>query len=226
MKNIKYIIYAVVFLFLNIFYVNASCTDMEINTLKELASDIKISYKHLGMVETDDLVDYNSFEVKVKNIPDDLYISLFNGTTVLTPVDGEIVEIFNNGTWNFEIYSSKCEKKITEIDVFIPRFNIYSFDPLCEGIDGEDFPLCGKYYEYDVSYESFRERVNYYRATHKIDDVDNNDTEKNTFELILDNLLDYIVKYRLYIVITLVVILIALNLIILIKRKKKRGVLE
>lgn len=43
---------------------------------------------------------------------------------------------------------------------------MYSLDPLCEGIDGRDFPLCGKYYEPRVSYADFEKRVKSYIATH------------------------------------------------------------
>ena len=151
MKNIKYIVFMIVFLFVNVFCVDASCTNEELNSLKELVNDIKVTYKHKGKVETDEGgVSYNVFDVKVKNIPNDMYISLMNGSVILKPVDGEIVESFNNGIWNFNIYSNNCKEKIDTIEVFIPRFNMYSLDPLCEGIDDNDFPLCGKYYEYDV----------------------------------------------------------------------------
>lgn len=227
MKSIKYILFTIVFLFINVFYVNASCTDEEINELKELAKDIKVTYKHKGKVVTEDGVYYNLFDVKVKNIDNDMYVSLINGSTILKPVDGEIVETFNNGTWYFDIYSNKCDDKIDTIKVFIPRFNRYSLDPLCEGIDGEDFALCGKYYEYDVDYDNFVARVKHYRATYKVDDNKNDvKEEKNDFEVIFNNILDFIIRYRLYIVIVLSILLAILFTIIIIKRRQKRGVLE
>lgn len=225
MKYIKYMFFTMLLLFLNMFYVNASCTDEEINNLKELADDIKITYKYLGKIEEEDGIFDNQYEVKVKNMPNDLFISLYNGTIILTPSDGEIVTTFNNGTWDLKIYSNNCDTLIDSIEVFIPRFNEYSLDPLCEGIDGDDFPLCGKYYEYEVSYESFKERVNYYRATHNVENVDDEDNVDDT-NLIFENLLEYIIKYRLYIVVSLVILLIILILIIIIQRRKKRGVLE
>lgn len=225
MKNIKYVVFTIIFVLLNIFYVNASCTDEELNNLRDKTSDIKVTYKHLGKVETDEDVYYNNFEVKVKNVDEDFYISLFNNTILLTPSNGEIIETFNNGTWILDIYSNKCDQKISEIKVLIPRFNMYSLDPLCEGIDGDDFPLCGKYYEYDVSYDNFVSRVKHYRTTHNINNINNSqDTgnENNIFNVVLK----YFMKYRLYVVISLVVILVILIIIIIVRKRKKRGVLK
>lgn len=229
MKNIKYILITILFLFLNVFYVDASCTDEEIDVLKDLADDIKITYKHKGKVETEDGVFYSLFDVTVKNIDNDMYISVIDSNMVLTPVDGEIVETFNNGTWYFDIYSNKCEEKIDTVKVFIPRFNMYSLDPLCEGIDGDDFALCGKYYEYDVEYDNFVARVNHYRVTHNVSDntdKKNDDEKQSDIKVLFNNLLDYIIQYRLYIVISLIVILIILIIVIVINRRRKRGVLQ
>lgn len=230
MKNIiKYIIFIFVLLFINIFYVNASCTDGEYESLKLLTKEIKITYKHKGIVENEDGIFYNMFDVNVKNIDNDMYISLNNGSTILNPVNNVITSVFNNGTWNFDIYSKKCEQIIDTIKVHIPRFNIYSLDPLCEGIDGNDFALCGKYYEYDVDYDNFEARVKHYRLSHNIENkvnYDDNNENKDGFSMIINKLLDYIIVYRLYIIIALVILLVILIAISIIKRREKRGVLE
>lgn len=226
MKNIKYIIFVFISLFFNVFYVQAQCTNNEINELKKLADDIKITYKHMGVIKTDDYIDYNSFNVTVKNFSDNLYITYLDGTNKILPKNGTASVTLSNGDWEFRVFSNKCDDEISLINVHLPKFNMYSLDPLCDGIDGDDFPLCGKYYEYDVSYESFVERVNYYRSIHHIsnnDDID--DSDSNHVTVILNKILDYIFNYRLYIFISLVIILVILIIIIIIKRRKKRGVL-
>ena len=227
MKNIKYLILSIFILCLNFTYVKAFCTSEELSTLKKEAEKIKVTYKHLGKVETEEGVSYNNFDVTVKNIPDNFYILILDGTMKLTPTNQIIIETFNSGTWNFEIYANECDEKIDEIKVKIPRFNIYSLDPLCEGINGEDFPLCGKYYEYYVNYEDFQMRVNQYRQNHKIE-TDNKIIEEENFNIqkLFSKILNYINKYQLYIVISLIVILIMLAIIIIKNKKKKRGVLE
>lgn len=228
MKNIKYIIFTLLISFISIFHVNASCTDEEITSLKELANDIKITYKHLGKIEDEEGIYYNIFEVNIKNIDDDFYILYLNDTEKLVATDGKITKNFNNGTWKFNIYSNKCGIKITDIDVYIPRFNTYSLDPLCDGIDGNDFPLCGKYYEYDVSYDNFVDRVNSYRSIHDIDENINDEKkdEKNIFSLVYDSILNFFINYKLYIIISIAILLIVIVLFIIIRKRKKRGVLE
>ena len=228
MINTKYIILTLLIFFISIFHVNASCTDEEIISLKELADDIKITYKHLGKIENEEGVYYNIFEVNITNIDNDFYILYLNNTEKLVATDGKITKNFNNGTWKFNIYSNKCGIKITDIDVYIPRFNTYSLDPLCDGIDGNNFPLCGKYYEYDVSYDNFVNRVNSYRSIHDIDENINDEKkdEKNLFSLVYDSILNFFKNYKLYIIISIVLLLITIILLAVIKKRKKRGVLE
>lgn len=227
MKNIKYILFAIIFLSLNIFNVKASCTEEELSNLKLEADKIKITYKHMGKVEYEEYTAYNIFEVTVKNLHNDLYINIteLEENIKIYPINGEGKTKIYNGNWNFYVYSNKCNTKIDTIKVFIPRFNTYSLDPLCEGIDGEDFPLCGKYYEYDISYASFKDRVTHYRNTHNIDNKNTIDNENND-KIILKELLNYITKYRIYIIIPLTFLLIILIAIIIINKRKKRGVLK
>jgi len=226
MRNIKYIILILISLFVNVFYVNASCTDDELSILKSKAKDIKITYKHMGIIEEDNSIFYNNFEVKVNDIDEDLYISLYNNSLILEQINGEIVHVFNNGTFIFDVYSRSCKEKIDSIKVYIPKFNRYSLDPLCEGIDGNDFPLCGKYYEYDVSYDNFVDRVNYYRITHNVDiskDVNDNDNGNNFLKL-YNYFLSFIKDYSLYFIISLIIILFILVLSIILIKRRKRGV--
>ena len=170
MKNIKYIVFTLLFIFINVFCVHASCTSEEISTLKEETKNIKITYKHLGKVEIEDTdeVYYNYFKLSAVNLSDDFYVMLSKNTNKFVPIDGKIETTVYSGNWDFHIYSNKCEEKINTIDVFIPTFNVYSLDPLCEGIDGEDFELCGKYYEYNIEYSDFIQRVTRYREIHDV----------------------------------------------------------
>lgn len=228
MKNIKYIVFVILLMFVNVFYVNASCTDEEIDILKNKAKDIKITYKHMGIIEDEDDIYYNNFEVKAKNVDDDLFFSLINGTIILEPKDGEVTDVFSNGKWNFEVYSKSCEQKIHTIEVFIPKFNKYSLDSLCEGIDGEDFALCGKYYEYEVPYDNFVERVNHYRITHNVksdQNVQDKDSDDKFISLFKD-ILKFVKEYSLYISISFVISLIIIVFVIVIVKRRKRGVLK
>ena len=68
MKKIKYILFTFLILSLSILSAYAECTKEEINTLKQEANKIKVTYKHLGGIETAIGTDYSRFKITVKNI--------------------------------------------------------------------------------------------------------------------------------------------------------------
>ncbi len=218
----KYFVIVALIIFLGIPIVNADCSNEEIELLKKEANKIKVTYEHMGKVETYDGPTYNRFNVEITNIPDNFYIKIYDDTKY-TPENGTVTKELLYGKWQIKVYSEKCEKEIDTISFKLPKFNMYSLDPLCKGIDGNDFPLCGKYYEYDVSYDSFKQRVEHYRITHKIEDnTDEPKEEKNNFDIILK----YLNEYKVYISIGLGTILVITLIIILIKKKRNRGVLK
>ena len=227
MKNIKYLVFIFILLFVNVFYVYASCTDEEINALKEEVKNIKITYKHLGKVELEGQVYYNYFKLNASNLSDDFYVLLSKNKYQLVPVDGKIESTVYSGNWDFHVYSNKCGERIDTIDVLIPTFNMYSLNPLCEGVDGKDFELCGKYYEYYVGYEDFIQRVTRYRNIHNIG---KNDKEEESLGKIVshfaNNLLKFVIEYKVYFCVVLFVLILLFILIIILRRRKKRGVLE
>ena len=106
----------------------------------------------------------------------------------------------------------------------MPRFNMYSLDPLCEGIDGDVFPLCGKYYEYEFSRETFERKVNAYRNANNIGIKDNNaDVEEDD---LLDIIKNFINQYYVYIITVILLIVVIVIIIIIINRKKRRNILK
>ncbi len=226
MKKLIYMVITLFLVFSGTSYVMASCTNEEIKELKSLAKDIKITYKHRGKVIIDDVADYSQFDVTVKNLNEDFYVIIAGGLERLESDNGSAQIILSNGNWDFEVNSKRCEVKIDEIKVFLPRFNVYSLDPLCDGIDGDDFALCGKYYEYSVNYESFKERVTNYRNMHSISNDGYDVDDKNVFEKFLDAFISFANKYKWYIAGGLGLLVIALILLIMGLRKRKLGVLE
>ena len=206
--------------------VKAECTTEEENNIKKEIDKIEIVYKHLGEVTKEDGSKvYNEFLVTAKNIPENVYVHLSPMTEENFDETTEDLKIkLTTGTWYYNMYSSKCETVVDTITVKLPTFNIYSLDPLCEGIDGEDFKYCGKYYEYQIDRETFERKVKAYRIEHKIGQEDTTKVEKenNFFQKILDILKD---NY-LYILSVLGVLLIITIIIVIISKKKKRKILQ
>lgn len=213
-------------IFFSIPICKADCSNEEIADLKKEVNKVKVEYEHIDDFETDDgEKDYNRFNVNIINIPNNYYIMFDDGLNYkLVPTDGKITQILSNGKWTIKIYSDKCDNVIDTITFRLPKFNIYSLDPLCKGVDGEKFPLCGKYYEYEVSYDSFKQRVENYRITNNIKDSDNSNikNEKNYFKIIIN----YLNKYKLYIISGVGVIILITVITIIIKKRRNRGVLK
>lgn len=228
MKQLKYILFSFLIIFLSIISVNAQCTNEELLAEKEKAENIKITYKHLGEVTKDDGSKvYNEFLVTTKNLAEGQYIYLSPlANEDFVEKDNTIQITLTTGKWEYNIYSSKCKEIVKTINVNLPKFNMYSIDPLCKDIDGDDFTLCSKYLEYEVSRETFERKINEYRKTHTINNKDNNKEENISINYIINKALDFINKYNLYIVGFLLVILIILIIIIIKKKLKKRNVLE
>ena len=226
MKYIRFLIVIILFLFVNVFYVHASCTDEEIALLKEETKNIKITYKHKGAVDVGDGgVAYNYFWLNASNISEDFYVTVGNASGKLIPVDGEIGITVYSRTWDFNVYSNKCNQKVNTIEVFIPTFNMYSLDPLCEGIDGNDFELCGKYYEYTVRYDDFVQMVTAYRSKHPIQSSEDNDW-KIDIKKVIDDVLKIFDKFSVYFIVGFIILLVLFVIIVILKKRKKRGVLE
>ncbi len=221
MKKISYIFAILFTIILLIPHVNAECTSEELEELKTKAEEIRVTYEHLGKIYTEeDGESYDFFDIKIKNIPNDFY-AVHNGVK-LVPEDLLVETKMPYGNKEIIIYSNKCEEKLKTITFKLPRFNMYSLDPLCEGIDGDDFTLCGKYYDYDVSYENFVKRVTNYKNTHQVSDEKKDNNEKSIFDV----LLKIVQKNVLYIGIGVIFLVFVILLILLIKKRRKRGVLE
>ena len=227
MKKIKYILFTFLILFLSTLSVSAKCTESELNTLKQESNKIQVIYKHLGAVETTTGTDYSRFKITIKNIDDDFKIYIPTYEIELEQTDGVSEYELSTGNWTLEVYSKKCEEEVRSISFRLPTFNQYSLDPLCEGIDGDDFKLCGKYLEYQVSYDTFKRKVEEYKATHEIKKDDNKiEEDQFSIKIIFNKILEFIINYQIYIIIALGVLLLILIIIIIVLKKKKRGVLE
>lgn len=227
MRKVVCLIFVIMISCLNFSYVQAACSEEEIDALKKEAREIKITYEHLGVLEENGTEVYDKFLVVASNINDDFYIHLSPFATEDFVTEGETLKInLTTGTWHYLVYSSKCATQISDIEVNLPRFNIYSLDSLCEGIDGDDFSLCGKYYKYEVAYETFVERVTAYRTLNNIDNIEDSNDEENFLSDILNKVLDFISTYRIYILLSLGVILLIISIILITSKSRRRKVLK
>lgn len=212
--------------------VKAECDNDRLNEIKNLAKNIEITYeldteldKEKNYSENDygDEVQEGNMKVIITGLSYGLQLK--DETTHRTfyyfqAEDGTIIlnkEI--NGSRTFKVYSNECEKNVRTISVKIPRYNEYSTDPLCEGIDASELKICGTWYEKEVDYDTFKKDVESYKQRLAEEQRLKELEDKN----ILKKVVTFFEKYYLYFIIGAVV-LIAVTIIIIIRRK--RSVLE
>lgn len=225
MKKISFV--ALTFMILCLFSssVYAECSNDELITIKNEIKKIKISYKHLGEIIKDDGSKvYDEFLVTARNMPDDVYIHLYPSTMEkFEKTDDGLVIKLTTGEWKYNMYSSQCQRIIDTITFKLPTFNIYSLDPLCKDIDGNEFKLCSKYYEGTVSREDFERRVNNYRQLHVKEKQDDENVDNSN---ILSIIIDFIKSYYIYVISALIIILLFIVFSRALLKKKNKKVLQ
>ena len=224
MKSKIYRLIIIMVLFFSIPSIKADCTNKDIATLKKDANKIKIEYEHIEDVGITESI----YNLEVKSITDKFYVILDDTDKKYSTENNESSININNvtsGKHVIKIYSSECGNLMNTISFRLSKINSYYYDPLCIGVDGEDFELCNKYYDYDVDYEDFKQRVERYRYINKIGTGDlnkNNNDKSNIFNIIYS----YIINNKMYFFVGMGVLVVLIISIILIKSKKNRGVLK
>ena len=132
---------------------------------------------------------------------------------------------FEPGTYRIDIVGKKqaCDDILKTINLKLIKYNPYSEDPLCKGI--EEFVLCQPTYEKELDYDTFVSRVNTYKKTkqNKIDKEQNNQKENTN----LDKIKSYIKENLVQIIIIIIfIILVIISTIIWINSIKKSRRLE
>lgn len=214
-------------LLLTFSYVKADCSEEELTKLKEEADKIEVTFEHLYTDEDDEGERIDLFNLYIKNILTDYYVTLNGEEKKYSEISNDNIITINNlknGKWKLNIYNNKCTEKIDTIDFKLPKTNQYYYDPLCIGIDGDDFELCGKYYDYNVSYEEFEQRVERYKYLHRNDNIDN-EVEKE-HKSVIKEITNFILKNKIYVIAGTAGLLIITLIIMLIRKVKNRGVLK
>lgn len=227
MKKLIYFIFTIMIFTFTTFYVHANCTDEEISSLKKEAEKIKVTYKHLGAVEVEGgAIEYSHFNLTFTNLNNYMYLKDdYNNVIKADNNSDTIILESQTGSYKYSIFSEKCDVPLKILNIVLPKFNIYSLDPLCEGIDGDDFALCGKYYNSNISYETFMKKITDYKKKNNINS-DNDLDEDKSIAYYLKSIYDYIFNNLIYFVYGLAISLILIVLTIIIKKKKNRGVLK
>lgn len=228
----KYIVYILITFLICCSKTYASCTDAEISTFKKIEKDYTVKYEYDKTTQM-----YNVY-LKSTN-PDIYYYKLFitNPENLNCETkDSETVKCYNFKPGVYDIWitgqTQTCDDVLKTLQLKIPKFNKYSEDPLCNGI--EEFVLCNPGYEKEIDYDDFVSRVNTYKknktkndSPKEEDKIPNSKEEENKIPKILDDIWKYIKQN--WITITIVssfVILLTITIVIAAKSIRESRRLE
>lgn len=213
----KLLILIISLLFIPCTVLAEECTSDQINRYKKLANEIQTTFDY---VEDSEGVKFN---INFYNVYKELYLvdyKTFDSLAIYKNTNSPIIaQGYAPGkTYSLSVLNdgSTCEQTIiTRISVTTPNYNKYYSDPLCEGI--ETYSYCQKWSNIgNVSYDEFKKNVsNYKKQKEPTKTDDNNKPEDNT----VNRVRSFVANNYIYI--TLGVVLIALIIVIIYKRKKK-----
>lgn len=219
MKKNKYIIATLMLFLLNIQTTHAACTQEEIDAFKKIEDKYTVKYEFNK--ETKDYkiminvplfeqfgfsIDKNMNQIKFESKEGTLYT--YSG--------------IQPGEYKIEIIGSTvtCQDVFKTIDLKLAKYNKYSEDPLCEGI--EEFVLCSTTYNREIDYETFKSRIETYKKSKLKKETEiKSDTEIEKESDQLDYIINYI-KVNLIAIIIIVVFIILLITTIIITAKSIR----
>ncbi len=189
--NKKSLLFLLILLLLPI-TTKAYCTDEEKLYFKEIEDEYKVTYELNKETKNYTIKFYNAepdrYTLGIYGVVDDnvKYKSISDN-------EEEYANI-KPGEYKLGVFgvTKECDEAVKTFKLNLQKYNNFSEDPLCEGI--EEFVLCQPTYDKEIDYETFVSRVNTYKKTQEkkqatIDKKDNNQMvefiENNLFQIII-----------------------------------------
>lgn len=237
MRNIKFLMLLFgffVFIVLPFKAEAIECSIEQINRFKKWANNVELKYSYmeegLEYLNEDEEIEVarNMFSITANNlIPglilmDETHFNIFAYDSSLPNSSSIAHEGYRGGEkYSFAFYINMpgpChEKLIMKKTIEIPKYNFYSENDLCKGV--EEFQLCQKWYQGNIpSLDYFVDAVNEYKKSLSDNDVV---TTNNT---IWEQVTNFLIKYYNYIL-SVIIVLGTGGIIVLKIRERKRGVL-
>lgn len=205
MKKTIFIFFFIIFIFSTSSVYAIECPNADIVNLRKSAAELKVSYDEVtgvrdpnefgppdGYTEENYVSYYNYFEVKFLNINENIFIKVTNNIT-------EEEKIINfkdteNGVYKFDwkdtsrvtnlkytVYASdktNCYSfELKKGSLTLPAYNPYHIHNKCIGY--EDYSLCHKYVNFNITYDSFIDKIDKHIEEMKKEDEEKKEQEKN-----------------------------------------------
>lgn len=233
----KFLIISAIILLIATNKVNAACSQYELDHFKEIESQYKATYYYDEAIK-EYVIEYYMPE------PDrykyQIAIST-EGSINCDNADSNTIKCHGKDYDGEQILiilgsSKTCNDELKREIITIPKHvenveNKYYGSSLCEGI--EEFALCQKDYDKELTEEEFTSRVESYKKSLSKNNSTNNDKNNgntsgdNNLEVIFDNILEYIQDHLITIIVgTIFVILLIITIVLKIKSIRKSRYLE
>lgn len=219
MKKILLILISVFFMIP--FKVNAEeylwCDLDNFNKIQNLASNITTSY-----IPNETITDNKGsviFTVKISNLNSKFYLQNAETEEIYPSMDGELTidNVPANKKMAFKVIASGygCSNYVMTLYITTPPYNPYYLDDICKPY--EDYKLCSKWINVNISYDEFIKTVSRYPKELKEEETK---TKPISFNEVIVQILLFINKYRLQLFIPILAM--SLIGIITIKLMKKK----
>lgn len=242
----KRIINIIVLIIVSVFNFNLitnadTCTYKEKNEYGAYATNVNMGYSVIDEYGTlcyeDGECNENQntgfhFVIYINNLSDKIYATVtedLNKTTTnyyysdTNKGNIEITQDYKNSRVNYSIVikikNGVCAETILrKKTITTPRFNLYSSYPICEGI--EDFGLCSRFYDFEVSENEFYNRTyDYLKKQEEENEEDKNENKDKSS--VLNNIKDFIKDNYIYITSGTVVLIVAISIVVIKKRRDR-----
>ena len=193
------------------------CTLENFNKIQKLASNITTSYTYEETIE--DNKGNAVFTVKVSNLSDKFYLVNADTKESYPSMNGEldINNVAPNTKLKLKVMASgyACTDYVMTIYVTTPPYNPYYMDKVCD--KHTDYKLCSKWVNVNTTYEEFVKIVTKYPRTNTTNEKK---TKPISFDEMVVQILLFLYKYRLQILVPIIV-LTTIGIIILKINEKK-----
>ena len=216
----RYLTLALVLSLIGINESYAACEQEEINEFKKVEKEYKVTYELNYSTKLYNVIFHRDINKKYTYAID----NNINSNNIMSTDTSIIFDSIPSGEYTIGIinYNSQCQEQLKTFTIKVPRYNYYSEDPLCEGI--EEFYLCQESYEKEIDRETFESRVNTYikKKTQKEQDQLSKEPQEEKNDILI-----YIKENITQIIIVAVFILLLLiTTIVMIKQSRKSRRLE
>ena len=181
------------------------CDYSVLSKLKKYASNVNIAYDYK-------IVDNEAyFTITINNLVPDIYVldeSTGKTYNYSSSNNGELVISDIHGVKNLKIkiMSSNpiCNNKLLLTSYLtLPVYNKYSTDSLCDGLD--NYKLCYTFLDTSLTYDEFKESVEAYRNRKPAEEEE--PVVKEHVKTEWEKFLDFMIKYGIYIMAGLAIII-------------------